>query len=65
MAPIQDLLPAILASKDYSRWPGRSDGSPPPIVLLRQFDAKAMETHEANKLVGNVRNNGPAMLHSG
>ena len=35
-----------------------------PLDLLRPYESEDKEMYEANPLVGNVRNNGPEMLHS-
>jgi hypothetical protein len=38
------------------------DESRPPIDLLRPYESDGMTMTPANRLVGNVRNNGPDML---
>ena len=55
-------IPVILHPRDYERWPTDYDESRPPINLLRPYEAEGMSMTPANRLVGNVRNNGPEML---
>jgi putative SOS response-associated peptidase YedK len=43
----------------YDRWLTVYDESRPPIDLLRPFEADGMRMTPANRLVGNVHNNGP------
>ena len=63
-ATVHNRMPAILEPKDYNRWLERVDGERPPIDLLRPFPADEMVAKEANKDVGNVRNNRPELLNS-
>jgi putative SOS response-associated peptidase YedK len=62
MARIHDRMPVILRPGDYDRWLERGIPKQPPVDLLRPYDAEEMEMTPANPAVGNVRNNGPAML---
>ena len=62
MARIHPRMPVILHSRDYDRWLDREEVEQLPLDLLRPFESEAMEMHEANPKVGNVRNNGPEML---
>jgi putative SOS response-associated peptidase YedK len=62
--PIHDRMPVILHSRDFDRWLNDYDESRPPIDLLRPFESDKMRMTPANRLVGNVRNNGPEMLNS-
>jgi putative SOS response-associated peptidase YedK len=62
--PIHDRMPVILHSRDYDRWLNDCDESRPPIDLLRPYESDGMRMPPANRLVGNVRNNGPEMLNS-
>ena len=48
--------------RDYDRWLDRGETERLPVDLLRPYESDEMEMHEANPLVGNVRNNGPEML---
>ena len=64
MAPVHNRMPVILHPGNFDRWLDRGETDRPPLDLLRPFPADEMEAHEANKAVGNVRNNGPEMLNS-
>jgi putative SOS response-associated peptidase YedK len=64
MAPVHNRMPVILHPKDYARWLDREETAQPPIDLLRPYESAGMEKSPANRLVGNVRNNGPEMLNS-
>lgn len=63
--PLHDRMPVILHEKDYDRWLDREETERLPVDLLRPYESEAMDMHEANPLVNNVRNNGPEMLKSG
>jgi putative SOS response-associated peptidase YedK len=56
--------PVILYARDYDRWLNDYDDTRPPIDLLRPYESEGMRMTPANRLVGNVRNNGPEMLNS-
>ncbi len=58
---IHHRMPVILHSRDYDRWLSDYEEFRPPLDLLRPFD---MRMTPANRLVSNVRNNGPEMLNS-
>jgi putative SOS response-associated peptidase YedK len=62
--PIHDRMPVILHPRDYDRWLNDYDDSRPPLDLLRPYESEGMRMTQANRLVGNVRNNGPEMLDS-
>jgi putative SOS response-associated peptidase YedK len=62
--PIHDRMPVTLHPRDYGRWLNDSDAGRPPIDLLRPYESEGMRMTPANRLVGNVRNNGPEMLNS-
>ncbi len=59
---VHDRMPVILHARDFERWLSRDETERPPVDLLRPYEAEAMRADEANPAVGNVRNNGPAML---
>jgi putative SOS response-associated peptidase YedK len=61
---IHDRMPVILHSRDYDRWLNDYDEARPPVDLLGPYESKGMRMTLANRLVGNVRNNGPEMLNS-
>jgi putative SOS response-associated peptidase YedK len=64
MEPIHDRMPVILHPRDYDRRFTNHDESRPPVDLVRPFEADQMAMTQANRAVGNVRNNGPEMLNS-
>jgi putative SOS response-associated peptidase YedK len=64
MQPIHSRMPVILHPRDFDRWLTDYDESRPPIDLLRPYEAEGLRMTPANRLVGNVRNNGPEMLNS-
>jgi putative SOS response-associated peptidase YedK len=57
-------MPVILHARDYDRWLSEYDEARPPIDLLRPYESEGMRMTPANRLVGNVRNNGPEILNS-
>jgi putative SOS response-associated peptidase YedK len=64
MASVHTRMPVILHQRDYDCWLSREVTEQPPIDLMRPYESEDMEMNPANPLVGNVRNNGPEMLHS-
>jgi putative SOS response-associated peptidase YedK len=62
MEPIHNRMPAILEPRDYDRWLEPGDPARPPTDLLRPFPPEEMEAWPVSSLVGNVRNNSPALL---
>jgi len=62
--PIHNRMPVILHARDYDRWLNDYDEFWPPLDLLRPYESEGMRMTSANRLVGNVRNNGPEMLNS-
>jgi putative SOS response-associated peptidase YedK len=64
MEPIHNRMPFILHSRDFDRWLNDNDASRLPLDLLRPYESDIMRMTPANRLVGNVRNNGPEMLNS-
>jgi putative SOS response-associated peptidase YedK len=70
-AEVHDRMPVILRPQDYDLWlacdHGTSHASDPQLELLsllRPYPAERMQTREAHKDVGNVRNNHPGLLNS-
>jgi len=62
MSQIHPRMPVILHSRDYDRWLDRDETARLPLDFLRPFESEAMEMHEANPKVNNVRNTGPELL---
>ncbi len=56
LARIHVRMPVILEPRDYDRWLDRGETERLPLDLLRPFGADAMEMHQVNSKVGNVRN---------
>ncbi len=64
MASIHPRMLVILHSRDYDRWLDREETELLPLDLLRPYESEAMEVHEANPKIGNIRNNGPEMMRA-
>lgn len=64
MSSVHTRMPVILHQRDYDRWLSREVNEQPPMDLMRPFESEDMEMKPANRLVGNVKNNGPEMLNS-
>lgn len=64
MEPIHDRMPVVSHQRDFDRWLTDYGESRPPLDLLRPDESEGMAMFPANRLVGNVRNNGPEMLNS-
>lgn len=70
-AAVHDRMPVILRPRDYNLWlsdpPVDKTVSPTPqlelLALLRPYPAEEMTAVEANRDVGNVRNNHPGLLN--
>jgi putative SOS response-associated peptidase YedK len=62
MSRIHPRMPVILNSRDYDRWLDRDETERLPLDLLRPLESEALEMHEANLKVNNVRNNGPELM---
>jgi putative SOS response-associated peptidase YedK len=60
-AKVHTRMPVILEPKDYTRWLSVDDEAPPPLDLLRPYDADAMKAWMVGSAVGNVRNNEPGL----
>lgn len=51
--------------RDFDRWLDREETERLPLDLVRPLDSDAMEMHEANPKVGNVRSNEPEFMRKG
>ncbi len=60
-AKVHNRMPVIVKPADYNRWLKPSPDEPPPIDLLRPYDADKMKAWKVGKAVGNVRNNTPEL----
>ena len=63
-AKVRNRMPVIVKPADYNRWLTPSPDEPPPIDLLRPYDADKMKAWKVGKAVGNVRNNTPELSRS-
>jgi putative SOS response-associated peptidase YedK len=61
---VHNRMPVILHPEDYEQWLMRVDGERPPVELLRPYPAEEMIAKEANRDVGNVKNNRPDLLNN-
>ena len=64
MSSYLDRMPAILHRRDYDEWLDRAEIGRAPAHLLRPYDGSDLVAYEANRSVGNVRNDRPEMLNS-
>ncbi len=60
-ATVHNRMPVILEPAAYTRWLACVDLEPPPLDLLRTFDANAMKAWKVDIAVGNARNNDPSL----
>jgi putative SOS response-associated peptidase YedK len=60
-ATVHNRMPVIIEPKDFTRWLTPAEEEPPPIDLLRPFDAEAMKAWKVSSDVGNVRNDRPEL----
>lgn len=58
-APIHDRIPVILAQEDWAKWLATPEDRK---SLLRAFPSELMECWPVGKAVGNVRNEGEALI---
>jgi len=62
MLAVHTRMLCISHPRDYDRWLSREITEQPPIDLLRPYEPEDMEMQPANRLVADVKNNGPQML---
>jgi putative SOS response-associated peptidase YedK len=55
---------AILHRRDYDEWLDRAEVERAPAHLVRPYDGSDLVVYEANRAVGNVRNDRPELLNS-
>jgi putative SOS response-associated peptidase YedK len=63
MSSYHDRMPAILHRRDYDEWLDRAEVERVPAHLLRPYDGSDLVVYEANRDVGNVRNDWPELLN--
>jgi putative SOS response-associated peptidase YedK len=60
MGELHDRMPVILAENDWPKWLGEEPASEQELlVLLRPCQDDALKIWPVDKMVGNVKNNGP------
>ena len=64
MSSYHDLMPAILHPRDYDEWLDRAEVERAPAHLLHPYDCNDLVVYEANRAVGNVRNDRAELLNS-
>jgi putative SOS response-associated peptidase YedK len=62
MTAIHNRMPVILSPSDYDQWLDPSSQPEPLKMLLRPCPHEALEAYPVTALVGNPRNNAPALL---
>jgi putative SOS response-associated peptidase YedK len=55
-------MPVIIPEQDYDRWLDPAAPSPPPIDLLRPYDAELMKAWKVDNAVGHVYNDFQALI---
>jgi putative SOS response-associated peptidase YedK len=64
MSAYHERMPAILHRRDYDEWLDRTELERAPAHLPRPYDSNDLVVYEANRAVGNVRNDRPDLLNS-
>jgi putative SOS response-associated peptidase YedK len=63
MAKLHDRMPVILAEIDWPKWLGEEPASEQDLLaLLKPCRDEALKIWPVDKMVGNVRNNGPQLI---
>jgi putative SOS response-associated peptidase YedK len=63
MAPIHDRMPVILGSEDWQKWLGEEPANDNELkAMLKPFPSERMTAWPVNKMVGNVKNDGPDLI---
>jgi hypothetical protein len=63
MAQLHDRMPVILAEIDWPKWLGEEPASEQDLLaLLKPCPNEALQISPVDKMVGNVRNNGPQLI---
>jgi putative SOS response-associated peptidase YedK len=65
MGELHDRMPVILAEIDWPKWLGEEPASEQDLLaLLRPCRDEDLKIWPVNKMVGNVKNNGPQLILS-
>ena len=63
MGELHDRMPVILAEKDWPKWLGEEPASEQDLLaLLKPSPDEVLKIWPVDKMVGNVRNNGPQLI---
>src|SRR5438105_91553 len=63
MGELHDRMPVILAENDWPKWLGEEPASEKDLLaLLKPCPDEALKIWPVDKMVGNVRNNGPQLI---
>ena len=62
MGELHDRMPVILAEADWPSWLGEEPASEQELGLLKPRPDEALKIWPVDKMVGNVRNNGPQLI---
>jgi putative SOS response-associated peptidase YedK len=63
MVELHDRMPVILAEIDWPKWLGEEPASEQDLLaLLKPCPDEALKIWPVDKMVGNVRNNGPQLI---
>jgi putative SOS response-associated peptidase YedK len=63
MGELHDRMPVILAEIDWPKWLGEEPASEQELLaLLKPCSDEALKIWPVDKMVGNVRNNGPQLI---
>ena len=63
MGELHDRMPVILAEIDWPKWLGEEPASEQELLaLLKSCPDEALKIWPVDKMVGNVRNNGPQLI---
>jgi putative SOS response-associated peptidase YedK len=63
MGKLHDRMPVILAENDWPKWLGEEPASEQDLLaLLKPCPDEALKIWPVDKMVGNIRNNGPQLV---
>ena len=63
VSELHDRMPVILAENDWPKWLGEEPASEQELLaLLKPCPDEALKIWPVDKMVGNVRNNGPQLI---
>ena len=62
MGESHDRMPVILVEIDWSKWLGEEPASKQELLALLKPPDEALKIWPVDRMVGNVRNNGPQLI---